>query len=140
MPANITPIFPRIAHNEWGTILTANVAKDGTGTVVTVFTADATNGSRVDYIKFWALGTNVATVARVFLNNGLTNATAANNSMIGQITLPATTNIETAALTEQILWLGSGSGISLDPAHKLNITLGTTVAAGYAAIGLGGHY
>ena len=50
----------------------SNTAKDGTGTVLTVFTADSTNGSYLSTLSFRAAGTNVATVARVFINNGVT--------------------------------------------------------------------
>lgn len=46
MAANNNPIYTRVADVQWGTTLitTANTAKDGTGTVLTVFTADATEG------------------------------------------------------------------------------------------------
>jgi len=81
MTANTQPIFPLTPKVSWGTVTTANTAKDGTGTVVTVFTAGA-DGSRIDQIKVRALGTNVATVIRFFVNNGSTNATAANNSLV----------------------------------------------------------
>jgi hypothetical protein len=95
MAANTVPVFPNVPHMSWNTsaLTAANTAKDGTGTVVTVFTADATDGSFVKQIRFVPLGTNVQTVARIFVNNGLTNATAANNSMIGQVTLPPSTNM-----------------------------------------------
>lgn len=38
-----------------------------------VFAADATNGSYVQRLRFKALGTNVATVARIYLNDGEPN-------------------------------------------------------------------
>lgn len=139
MPASNAPVFPlppTTTNIPTGkTIATANTAVDGTGTVVTVFTAGAI-GARLDYIKFWALGTNVATVARVFLNNGSTNATAGNNTMIGQITLPPTTLNNAAALAEQVLNLD----ISIPAGYVVNIVIGTTVAAGYAITAFGGDY
>ena len=48
MPANTAPIFTLTPDVQWGTttVATANTAKDGTGTVLTVFTAGA-NGSYV---------------------------------------------------------------------------------------------
>jgi hypothetical protein len=137
MVANTAPIFSRQAHVSWvNGITAANTAKDGTGTVDTVFTADATEGSFLQKLIVRPRGTNVATVIRVFLNNGSTNATAANNALIGEATLPATTNSEVAAI--------QGTEISLNipvPAgYKINVTLGTAVAGGYVVTAIAGDY
>lgn len=138
MAANTAPIFSSLGDIEWGTtaITTANTAKDGTGTVLTCFTADATNGGFVQRIRFRSAGTNTGTVARVFINNGSTNATAANNILYDEITLAATTINETAALPVYELPLN----FALPPGYKLNVTLGTTVAAGYYVTVIGGKY
>lgn len=137
MPANTQPIYSRVAKATWAqSITTANTAKDGTGTVATVFTADATNGSWVEKIVFRSLGTNVATVARIFMNNGLTNATAANNTLFKEISLPATTVSETTAQADQELIIK----VALPPGYKFNVTIGTTVAAGYSVTAVGGDY
>lgn len=133
---NTKPIYTREPDNQWGTVAAANTAKDGTGTVVTVFTADATNGGRVEKLKVRPLGTNVATVMRVFINNGLTNATAANNVLYMEKTLPATTVSETAELPDVEIPLN----LALYKGHKLNVTLGTVVAAGLAVTAVGGKY
>lgn len=129
MAANTSPIFGRTPQIEWGSaaITAANTAKDGTGTVTTVFTADATEGSTVSKITFRAAGTNVATVARVFLNNGSTNATAANNVLKYEITLPATTLSEVAAQPDYTI----NANIHIQAGYKLNVVLGTAVSAGY---------
>jgi hypothetical protein len=138
MAANTSPIFSSLGDIEWGTtaITTANTAKDGTGTVLTCFTADATNGGFVQRIRFRSAGTNTGTVARVFINNGSTNATAANNILYDEITLAATTINETSALPVYELPLN----FALPPGYKLNVTLGTTVAAGYYVTVIGGKY
>jgi len=136
MAANTAPIYSKGGNVDWGTVNTANTAKDGTGTVVTVFTADTTNGGRCEYLRVRAAGTNVATVLRVFINNGSTNATASNNSLFTEETIAATTLSEVAALTETTIQLG----VALDPNFKINITIGTTVAAGLAVTGVGGNY
>ena len=138
MPANIAPIFTKIGDVQWGTttVATANTAKDGTGTVLTVFTADATNGGYVQRIRFRAAGTNIATVARVFINNGSTNTTALNNILWDEITLSATTLSEVAALATYELPLN----FALPAGYKLNVTVGTTVAAGYYVTVIGGKY
>lgn len=137
MPANTAPIFSRIARNEWTNgVATANTAKDGTGTVDTVFTADATNGSYLQKLIVRPRGTNIASVLRVFLNNGSTNATAANNCLIAELSLPATTNTEVAAIAGFELPIN----LPLDAGYKVNVTLGTTVAGGYAVSAHGGDY
>lgn len=138
MPANTAPIFSLLGDIEWGAtaITTANTAKDGTGTVLNVFTADATNGGFVQRIRFRAAGTNIATVARVFINNGSTNATAANNILWDEITLAASTLSEVAALAVYELPLN----FALPPGYTLNVTIGTTVAAGYYVSVIGGKY
>lgn len=140
MAANTKPIYSRVADIQWGTISAANTAKDGTGTVVTVFTADATNGGRVERLRIRALGTNVATVLRVFINNGSTNTTAANNSLYEEITLPSTTLSETAQLTNREIVFNDGNGLVLPPGYKINVTLGTAVSAGYQVTAVGGKY
>jgi hypothetical protein len=138
MAANTAPIFSLLGDVQWGAtaITTANTAKDGTGTVLNVFTADATNGGFVQRIRFRAAGTNIATVARVFINNGSTNATAANNILFDEITLAASTLSETSALSTYELPLN----FALPPGYTLNVTIGTTVAAGYYVSVIGGKY
>lgn len=138
MAQNTKPIYTLVPSVQWGsgTASTANTAKDGTGTVTTIFTADATNGSYVSHVTFRAAGTNVATVARIFINNGSTNATATNNILYGEITLAATTLSEVSALANYTFPMN----IALNPGYKLNVTLGTTVAAGYFISAVGGNY
>lgn len=135
MPANTSPIFPLTPKAEWCTLTTANTAKDGTGTVGTCFTA-GTNGARVDFLKVRALGTNVATVLRVFVNNGSDNTIASNNSLILEATISATTLSEVAMLADNLITLD----ISIPPGYKINVTNGTAVAAGLQVTGFGGDY
>jgi hypothetical protein len=139
MAANTAPVFPRTAQDEWAgvAVTAANTTVDLTsGTSYLVATADATEGSRIDFLRIMPLGTNVATVLRVWVNNGLTTATAANNSLIDNITLPATTVSQTAALTRQQVDLD----ISLQAGHRLYVTLGTAIAAGVHVTAFGGKY
>lgn len=137
MAANTQPIFSIAGDVEWGTtvITTANTAKDGTGTVLTCFTAGV-DGGFVQRIRFRSAGTNIATVARVFINNGSTNATAANNILYDEITLAATTLSETAAQPVYELPLN----FALPAGYVLNVALGTTIAAGYYVSVIGGKY
>ena len=137
MPANTAPIFTLIPEVSWGTtaISTANTAKDGTGTVLTVFTAGA-NGSYVQRVRFRPSGTCVQTVARLFINNGSVNSTAANNILFDEITLSAITLSETQAQPSFEIPLN----FALPLGYKLNVTIGTTVAAGWYVSAIGGDY
>lgn len=138
MAANKDPIYVLTPNYTVGqTIQTANTAKDGTGTVVTVYTAGA-NGDAPVGIIFRATGTNTATVARIFVNNGSTNTTATNNTLIGEITLAGTTLSEVGALAAY--YWPFPDGFRLVASHKINITIGTTVAATYQILCHGGSF
>lgn len=146
MAANTAPIFTRLADIQWGSadgnggaagpLKTQNTALDGTGTVLTVFTADGTNGGFVQRLIARSAGSNIATVLRVFINNGSTNATVANNILIAELSLAATTAIANAAIQDFQLPLN----LALPAGYKINVTLGTTVSAGYCISVIGGKY
>jgi hypothetical protein len=136
MAATSTPIFAQTPVFTVGsTITTANTAKDGTGTVVLLFTAGA-NGARVDSIKVRSTGTAVATVIRIFVNNGATNVTATNNSLYVEATIAATTLSEVAALTDNVITMN----ISLPATYRVYATIGTSVAAPLQVSAVGGDY
>ena len=137
MAINTQPIFSKGGNIQWAApaLTTANTAKDGTGAVSTLFTAGA-DGAFVQKLVARPLGTNVATVLRVFINNGGVNTTASNNSLIAEMTLPATTLSEVAAQPPYELPLN----FALPAGYKLNATIGTVVAAGYQVSVLGGTY
>lgn len=103
-----------------------------------VFTAGA-NGSRVERLKFTSTGTNVQTVARIFINNGSANSTATNNVFIGEITLPATTASSTAALISPEFVMPNGA-FAINPNFKIYVGLATAVAAGWVVTPIAGQY
>ncbi len=126
MSANTTPIFgltPRQSYVSTGTA--ANTNKDGTGTVATIFIAGA-NGSKIDRVFLQHLGSNTDTVIRFFINNGSTNATAANNSLIHEEALAAWSNSEAAASTSAVWY----ANLILPSGYKLNVTTATAIASG----------
>lgn len=137
MATNVTPIFTKTPHTGWGTtaLATANTAVDGTGTQLAVFTAGA-NGSFCQRIRFRPAGTNIATVARVFINNGASSATPANNILWDEITLSATTASSVAALATYELPMN----FPIAAGYVINVTTATTVAAGYYVSLIGGDY
>jgi hypothetical protein len=137
MAANTTPIFvksPRISSVTTGTSANANF--DGTGTVATVFTADATNGSKIDKVILQHMGTNTGTVIRLFVNNGSANSTATNNALVYEVALASNTASQTAASSRVEVPMD----LVLAPGYKLNCTTGTAIAAGVMVTAVGGDY
>ena len=147
MAQNTSPVFPKVPAVTWvsGTAatagtpgLTANTTTDLTsGTIYgPIETAGAVEGSRLDFIKVRPLGTNVATVIRIWINNGSATGTAANNTLYLERTLSATTLSQTAELPDIILPLN----ISLPATYRIYATFGTAVAAGFHLTAVGGDY
>lgn len=135
---NTKPIYSRKPDVQWvNAVVTANTTTDLTsGTIYLVFTADATNGSRVEKLRIRSLGTNVATVLRVWINNGAVTSTAANNTLFTEITAAATTASQVAAIAELEITMN----LALNPGYKIYVTTGTTIAAGYDVTAVAGDY
>ncbi len=148
MPGNQYPIFSRqgeVSCNN-GIATSANIGQ----TLVTatgdytgvnnqnkiVFTSDPTNGSFLQRLRFKALGTNVASVARIYMNNGGDQTIAVNNALIGEQTLPATTAINTASTID----LDYPMNMALNPGFRIIVGIATTVAAGWIVTPVGGDY
>jgi hypothetical protein len=147
MAQNTAPVFPKVPAVTWvsGTAatagtpgLTANTTTDLTaGTIYgPIETAGAVEGSRLDFIKVRALGTNVATVIRIWINNGSVTGTAANNTLYLERTLSSTTVSQTSEQPDIILPLN----ISLPAGYRVYATFGTAVAAGFHLTAVGGDY
>lgn len=146
MPQNTSPIFPLVPEVTWVSGAAANVATPGvtanttkdltSGTIYGPILTAGTNGTRLDFIKARPLGTNVATVVRVWINNGSATGTAANNSLFLERTLSATTVSETGEQPDIMLPLG----ISLPAGYRIYATFGTAVAAGFHLTAVGGDY
>jgi hypothetical protein len=64
-----TPAFASTVRTASAQINTANTNRDGTGTIVTVFTAGA-SGSRIETVEICATGTTTAGMVRLFLYDG----------------------------------------------------------------------
>ena len=148
MAANTAPIFTKVANmSSDGTSTSSSAmaptlttaAADYTGVSANnklVFTADATNGGFVQCLRFKSIGTNIATVGRIYINNGGSNTTAANNSFIGEINLLATTASATTATIEPEYPINR----PIDPGFRIYVGLGTTVAAGWVVTPIAGKY
>lgn len=145
MAANTTPIFTLKgdSSSNSGTTMSgviSSAANDFTGAGannVLVFTSKATDGSYVRRLRFKAVGTNVATVARVFINNGSDPTTAANNHFFEDVVLPATTASATAQTGPAVDMVMEQM---LDPGFRIYVGLATAVAAGYHVTPIAGAY
>ena len=127
----VTPnsfIAPQTPNSGGAVVATGNTALDGTGTTVLLFTAGA-NGARVDRVSLMPIGTNTASVFRLFHNNGSTPGTAGNNRLIWECTLPANTLSQTAASNPLPEFIPS-TPMVLKAGERLYGSVGTTIAAG----------
>jgi hypothetical protein len=139
MPGNTAPIYSKVADWQWiAGIATANTTKDLTsGTSYLAFTADATNGGYVKKLRIRHTGVNVATVMRVFINNGSTTATVTNNILFDEIGIGANAVVsESSSSTLYELPINE----ALPPGYKIYVTIGTAVAGGLAVSTVAGKY
>ena len=90
----------------------------------------------LESIKAKAAGTNIATVLRLFVNNGSTPTTAANNALFFEASLAATTASATAATIEYEFWFNK----KFPATYRVYAVIGTTVAAGWMLSSWGGNY
>jgi hypothetical protein len=130
--------------------MTNTTANDGTSAVGTAFALLYTagvNGSAVSQIRvrisgrtaLAASGNSTATIARVWINNGLVNTTAANNILLGEVLIPATTNPMTNGSPDYFIALPVG-GLNLPAGFRLyggiqTAVGGTNLAIAIAAVG-----
>ena len=139
MALNTNPIYSGVGDLQWTTVMTAvNTTLDATAAnAYTVFSA-STSGSFVQRVRFKASGSTTATAARIFINNGAASASAANNVLFDEITLPLTT---TAAASAQAVY-ELPLNIALPIGYRILATLATAQAAGggWYASAVGGSY
>lgn len=149
MVANTSPIFPLTPHVEWTAIFgpTARTEMDGTGTVDTnIYKAFESPiggaGSIVNEIRIKAANNanNAATAVRIFINNGSTNATAGNNALIYDISLPLSTYSTSLAQDEVVI---QPDFLVLPASYRLYCTVGVSTGAAGTGIKVtvfGGDY
>lgn len=139
MAVNTQPLFVMTPRNSFtGSVTAANTTRNGTGTVNLLFTAGV-DGSILNNVLMQALGTNAATMARFFLNNGSDPTVAANNTLIAERQLTATTASETVP-TPPFEWV---PGLKLKGGvtpERVYVVLATAVAAGYQFTAFGGDF
>ena len=101
-----TAQYASTVQNGQGQISVANTNRNGTGTIVTIFTG-ATNGSRVDDIYIVATGTTTAGVVRLFISDG-SNVRLWQEILVSAITPSTTVAVWSYTLLNQALLLESG--------------------------------
>lgn len=151
MAANTNPIFGRTPDVQVGGAVlgpTAVTLQDGTGATPIIFMADATEGGFVDEIRLKPVGSPAATVCRIFycsstvaagsFTAGTTN-TAANTTMITELSLASVTTSNTVAQSDLAIPIRK----ALPAGTKLLIGFGTSTGSagtGYAVTTFGTKY
>lgn len=143
MPANNQPIYtltPDTTVDNSTSMPQGKTAAaadyDGTGANNFLMHTAGANGSYVRSIIAKAKGTNVATVLRLYINNGSTNGTATNNGFFMEVSLPATTASATSGTAEVEVPVE----FALKATHRIYGGLGTAVAAGWVFTVIAGQY
>jgi pyruvoyl-dependent arginine decarboxylase (PvlArgDC) len=149
MGGNAQPQFTRNGNITPVAVTAANTSSQGGGTIATdiflAFTADATNGSYVEYVRLMptssaaATATN-ATTARIFLSTKTSGATSsANTFLIAEVSLPSVTADST---TVGVAPIDVPIGFRLPAGNTLLVTNHIAPAANTAwvATAVGGDY
>lgn len=139
MPANINPIFTSVPKAATGTIALANTARDGSGTLLTLFTAGA-NGSRLDFITFTSSqvtpAASAARVQRIFL----TDTAGANPKLIGEVVLSAVTASATAIGSTATFTFTNGLIINVGQIVKVSQSIYGSAADATDVVARGGDF
>lgn len=142
MAANTSPIFTRAPNVQGVESVTVanNLANITSGTVYLVYTADATEGSLIDYIRLKPNPANntAATSVRYWINNGLTLGTAANSWIFGEQPIPATTASATNAQVDFTYVMQ----LRLNPGYRVYAQVATAPggSGAFTITGIGGPY
>ena len=139
MAANTSPIFTLIPEATTANIAAANTARDGSGTLVSLFTA-GTNGSRIDFITFTSAQATPAAsalrVCRVFL----TNTSGANPRLISEVALAAVTASNTAIGATATITFTNGLVIASGQQIRVTQSVYGSAADATDVIARGGDY
>lgn len=139
MAANTSPIFLKQPAVGFSPLSTSAVSgTDGTdANVKTVFTADATNGSKVEDVYIIPTGnTGNATVVRFWVNNGSAVGTATNNTFVHEEAVAIATLSSTAAMFPMV-WRAN---LVLKPGHKLLAASAAVTSNAIQVTAVGGDY
>ena len=126
-----SPIFIGATRREVNTISAANTNRDGTGTLVTGFTAGS-NGSAIFRIRIKAQATTTAGMIRIF------NVFSSSTSLIREIPVSAVTPSATVTTWEGELFFNANEMIAMASGHSLKFA--TNNAEAFTVSVEGGDY
>lgn len=137
MVANREPRFTGKSNVTFSTDTIVGTAANTDRTLATGTTYIAylcpTDGAIVEGVHLYPQGTNVATVAALYLNNGSAITTPANNRMIQEITCPASTASNNAAIPP--VWIPVPRPLwDIPEGYRLVLAFRTATAAGFHAV------
>jgi hypothetical protein len=139
MPANTAPIFTVAPNCPVVDIAAANTARDGSGSLVTLFTAGA-NGSRIDFIKFTSAQATPAASSLRVIRVFLTDTGGANPRLIEEVILTAVTASNTTAGATTTLTFTGGLVIASGQIIKVAQSVYASAADTTHVIARGGNY
>jgi len=142
--ANTNPIFIGTPNVQWAKLFASSLPTGshnacGTlGTDVMVAYSASSAGSRIDEIKVVSLGTNNATVVRLFINNGQDNTVPANNSLFYELAVAGSSISEpTPQAINEIVFT---NGLNLGASFRLLAVTSVSQSAGLHITAFGGDY
>ena len=113
-----SPAYTATPRTERAEISTANTNRDGTGTIVNLFTAGA-NGSRVERITICATGTTTAGMIRFYLFDG-TNTDLIREAPVTAITPSSTVPVFYQQLGSLAMILSNGKSLRVSTNNAEN--------------------
>jgi hypothetical protein len=137
MAQNTAPIFTQTPRLGFGIMIgDANTSFDmSTGVSASLFTAGA-SGSYVNKIRFKPSGSTVASVLRVFINNGGVTTTGANNILYAELSAPTISVSNTVAQNDFEIPFN----IAIPANYRLYATTATALGGGYDITTVAGDY
>lgn len=139
MAANTSPIFTLVPNCATSQIAAANVTRDGSGALVTAFTA-GTNGSLLSKITFTnsqaTAGVSVLKVLRIYV----TDTSGANPRLRGEIALPTLTPSNTVIGATALFTFTDGLVLKSGQLVKVSQSLCATAADNTDVVAEGGDY
>lgn len=122
------------------TLSAANTNFDGTGTVVTVYTAGA-SGARIERVVIEATGTTSAGLVNLYVGTDSAANTAANVHLYDSVAVTAITpSTTTAPFTASRAEATANDRWPLVLAAGQTLRASTTIAQGFRVVAVGGDY
>ena len=148
MPANTDPIFSRNGSIKSVLVTAANTSSQGGGTIGTdiflAYTADATNGSFIQRVRFVATATapttTTATVGRVFISSVAAGATTSANTFLFQEVALVATAADNATASAQPIDIVLGFALPLGYTILVTNHAAPAVNSAWRALVIGGDY